>query len=155
MIDPNISEMKADTSLEAVNAKTKFVETGGRKIAYRSIGKGLPIIMVNRFRTIGSMKLKHVDFMTQCTTLVTFRNNGMSHTQGKGSIYKDNNELASYTVSGITKPNSPNGASSRGMSRTRCSFNDGKVSSLDDKVAVYELEQDNEGNYTAKFWEWK
>jgi hypothetical protein len=41
------------------------------------------------------------------------------------------------------------------MSRIRCSFNDGKVSSLDDKVAVYELEQDNEGNYTAKFWEWK
>jgi pimeloyl-ACP methyl ester carboxylesterase len=31
-------------------AKTKFVETGGRKIAYRSIGRGLPIILVNRFR---------------------------------------------------------------------------------------------------------
>jgi hypothetical protein len=35
---------------EAVNTKTKFVETGDRKIAYRSIGKGLPIIMVNQFR---------------------------------------------------------------------------------------------------------
>lgn len=42
--------MEVDASLEAVNAKTKFVETGERKIAYRSIGKGLPIIMVNRFR---------------------------------------------------------------------------------------------------------
>jgi pimeloyl-ACP methyl ester carboxylesterase len=54
MIDPNGWEMKADASLEAVNAKTKFVETGDRKIVYRSIGKGfgkgLPIIMVNRFR---------------------------------------------------------------------------------------------------------
>jgi pimeloyl-ACP methyl ester carboxylesterase len=28
----------------------KFIETSERKIAYRSIGKGLPIIMVNRFR---------------------------------------------------------------------------------------------------------
>ena len=29
--------------LKAVNAKTKFVEAGKRKIAYSSIGKGLPI----------------------------------------------------------------------------------------------------------------
>jgi pimeloyl-ACP methyl ester carboxylesterase len=48
--NPSVQEMKVDASLEAVNAKTKFVETGDRKIAYRSIGKGLPIIMVNRFR---------------------------------------------------------------------------------------------------------
>ena len=34
----------------AVNAKTDFVQIGDQKIAYRSIGKGLPIIMVNRFR---------------------------------------------------------------------------------------------------------
>ena len=34
----------------AVNAKTNFVQIGDRKIAYRSIGKGLPIIMINRFR---------------------------------------------------------------------------------------------------------
>jgi len=36
--------------INAVSAKTKFVETGGRKIAYRSIGSGQPIILVNRFR---------------------------------------------------------------------------------------------------------
>jgi hypothetical protein len=29
-----------------MTAKTKFVETGGRKIAYRSIGSGQPIILV-------------------------------------------------------------------------------------------------------------
>jgi hypothetical protein len=29
--------------LKAVNAKTKFVEAGKRKIAYSSIGKGLPM----------------------------------------------------------------------------------------------------------------
>ncbi|HZA69129.1 MAG TPA: hypothetical protein VE548_05460 [Nitrososphaeraceae archaeon] len=31
----------------------------------------------------------------------------------------------------------------------------GKLSLLNDLVAVYELEQDNDGNYTAKVWEWK
>lgn len=36
--------------INAVSAKTNFVETGGRKIAYRSIGSGQPIILVNRFR---------------------------------------------------------------------------------------------------------
>jgi pimeloyl-ACP methyl ester carboxylesterase len=39
-----------ENKINAVIAKTKFVETGGRKIAYRSIGSGLPIILVNRFR---------------------------------------------------------------------------------------------------------
>jgi len=36
--------------INAANAKTEFVEIGGRKIAYRSIGRGLPIILVTRFR---------------------------------------------------------------------------------------------------------
>ena len=36
--------------INAMAAKIKFAETGGRKIAYRSIGSGLPIILVNRFR---------------------------------------------------------------------------------------------------------
>jgi pimeloyl-ACP methyl ester carboxylesterase len=39
-----------ENKINAVSAKTNFVETGGRKIAYRSVGKGLPIILVNRFR---------------------------------------------------------------------------------------------------------
>jgi len=42
--------MEVNASLKAVNTKMKFIETSDRKIAYRSIGKGLPIIMVNRFR---------------------------------------------------------------------------------------------------------
>ena len=43
------------------------------------------------------------------------------------------------------------------MMRIRCSSNDNpKISSLlDGMAAVYELEQDNDGNYSAKFWEWK
>jgi hypothetical protein len=106
---------------------------------------------------IGNMKLKDVDVTTNWTLLVTFGNNGIGYSQGKGNMYLDNKEAASYTTSCITKPNSPDVASSRGMMRIRCSSNDNpKISSLlDGMAAVYELEQDNDGNYSAKFWEWK
>jgi hypothetical protein len=50
MVDPSDGRMEVNDSLKAVNTKMKFIETSDRKIAYRSIGKGLPIIMVNRFR---------------------------------------------------------------------------------------------------------
>lgn len=35
---------------DATTVKTQFAEIDGRKIAYRSIGKGTPIILANRFR---------------------------------------------------------------------------------------------------------
>jgi hypothetical protein len=104
----------------------------------------------------GNMKLKDMDVTTNWTLQVTFGNNGIGYSQGNGSMYLDNKEVASYAMSSITKPDSPDIASSRGISRIRCSSSyDGKISSLDGTAAVYELEQDNEGNYTAKFWEWK
>lgn len=105
---------------------------------------------------IGNMKLKDVDVTTNWTLLVTFGNNGIGYSQGKGNMYLDNKEVASYTTSCITKPNSPDVASSRGIMRIRCSYYDNpKISSLlDGMAAVYELEQDNDGNYSAKFWEW-
>jgi hypothetical protein len=50
MVDPSDGRMEVNNSLKAVNTKMKFIETSDRKIAYHSIGKGLPIIMVNRSR---------------------------------------------------------------------------------------------------------
>jgi len=35
-----------------VKANTKFIETGERKVAHRSLGKGSPIIMVKHLRLI-------------------------------------------------------------------------------------------------------
>jgi hypothetical protein len=61
-------------------------------------------------------------------------------------------------MSSITKPKNPDIASSRRITRIRCSssYDSPKISSLlDGTAAVYELEQDNNGNYSAKFWEWK
>jgi hypothetical protein len=107
---------------------------------------------------IGNMKLKDADIATNWTLSITFRNNGIGYSQGEGRMYLDNKEVASYTMSSVTKPNSPDIASSRGLSRIRCSssYDNPKISSLlDGMAAVYELEQDNDGNYSAKFWEWK
>lgn len=44
--------MNTTTQAGAATVKTAFVETGGRKIAYRIIGTGEPIILCNRFRGI-------------------------------------------------------------------------------------------------------
>ena len=35
---------------DALTAPTQFIETGGRTLAYRSIGKGKPILLATRFR---------------------------------------------------------------------------------------------------------
>jgi hypothetical protein len=106
----------------------------------------------------GNMRFKDIDVTTNWSLQVTFGNNGIGYSQGNGSMYLDNKEVASYTMSSITKPNSPDIASSRGISRICCSssYDNPEISSLlDGTAAVYELEQDNVGNYTAKFWEWK
>jgi hypothetical protein len=75
-------------------------------------------------------------------------------------MYAENNEVATYSINGIGKPKSSgSSSSSRGVSmfhsNLSSSSSNGKLSSLNDIVTVYELEQDNEGNYTAKAWEWK
>jgi hypothetical protein len=105
----------------------------------------------------GNIKLNGADVTTIWTLLVTFGNNGIGYSQGEGWVYLDNKVVASYTMSSVTKPSSPDVASSRGISRIRCSssYDDPKISPLDGTAAVYELEQDNDGNYSAKFWEWK
>jgi hypothetical protein len=62
-------------------------------------------------------------------------------------------------MSSVVKPNGPDVAGSRGVSSIRSSsYDNPKISSVIDGVAaVYELEleQDNDGNYSAKYWEWK
>ena len=72
-------------------------------------------------------------------------------------MYAENNEVTTYSINGIGKLNSSDGGSnsSRRVSifRTNASSLNGKLPSLNDIVTVYELEQDNDGNYTAKVWE--
>jgi hypothetical protein len=40
--------------------------------------------------------------------------NGISYVKDNGIMYGENNEVASYVIEGIIRPNSPGGSSSRG-----------------------------------------
>lgn len=46
------SHDRVHASEGAVAAKTQFVESKGRTIAYRSVGTGAPIVLCNRFRGV-------------------------------------------------------------------------------------------------------
>jgi hypothetical protein len=105
---------------------------------------------------MGGMKYENINIITHWTISVKLGQNGVSHAQGRGIMSAENNEVGTYSINGIGKPNSSgSGSSSRGTSMFKTISNGGKLSSLNDLVAVYELEQDNDGNYTAKVWEWK
>lgn len=67
----------------AVNAKTNFVQIGDRKIAYRSIGKGLPIIMINRFRgTLDTWDPAFLDALASGFNVITIDYSGTGLSTG-------------------------------------------------------------------------
>ena len=70
-------------SRNAVEAKTNFVQIGDRKIAYRSIGKGLPIIMVNRFRgTLDTWDPAFLDTLASGFNVITIDYSGTGLSTG-------------------------------------------------------------------------
>jgi pimeloyl-ACP methyl ester carboxylesterase len=83
IVNPSDGRMEVDASLEAVNAKTKFVEADKRKIAYRSIGKGLPIILVNRFRgTLDTWGPAFLDALASKFNVITIDYSGIGLSTG-------------------------------------------------------------------------
>lgn len=67
----------------AVNSKIKFAESQGRTIAYRSIGKGKPFILANRFR--GNLDVwdpLFLDSLAKKYTVITFDYSGMASSTG-------------------------------------------------------------------------
>jgi pimeloyl-ACP methyl ester carboxylesterase len=77
-------ETAADSvQVNAVNAKTQFAETNGRKIAYRSIGKGEPIILCQRFRgNLDDWDPAFLDELAKHYTVVTFDFTGLASSTG-------------------------------------------------------------------------
>lgn len=84
----------------AASAPTRFVETGGRKLAYRSVGRGKPIVLAHRFR--GVLDLWDPLFIdalaAQGFQVVTFDHSGMGLSTGErsynpASMVKDTKEL--------------------------------------------------------------
>lgn len=80
----------------AAAAPTQFVEAAGRKLAYRSVGKGKPIVLAHRFR--GVLDLWDPAFIdalaTQGFQVVTFDHSGLGQSTGDksydpGALVKD------------------------------------------------------------------
>ena len=74
-----------DVNLSAVNAPNQFVETRGRRLAYRSIGTGTPIVLCTRFR--GTMDLWDPLFLDSLAAgglrVVTFDYSGLGLSTGE------------------------------------------------------------------------
>lgn len=84
----------------ASTAPNLFVETGGRKLAYRSVGKGKPVVLAHRFR--GVLDLWDPAFIdalaAQGFQVVTFDHSGMGLSTGErsynpASLVKDAKDL--------------------------------------------------------------
>jgi hypothetical protein len=69
---------------------------------------------------------------------------------------KDGQGMASYTVQGIGRSTSPGKIRFHGSVFYRTTpTSGGKLSSLNNKVGVFEYEEDEQGNCSVKVWEWK
>ena len=72
------------TELNAKNSKTLFAEINGRKIAYRSIGTGDPIILCQRFRgNLDDWDPAFLDALARNYNVVTFDYTGFAFSTGE------------------------------------------------------------------------
>ena len=69
--------------LNATNSKTLFAEINGRKIAYRSIGNGDPIILCQRFRgNLDDWDPVFLDALSRNYNVITFDYTGFASSTG-------------------------------------------------------------------------
>ena len=72
--------------IRAVNAKTQFAEINGRKIAYRSIGEGTPMILCLRFRgNLDSWDPAFLDELAKNYQVIVFDYSGFGLSTGTPS----------------------------------------------------------------------
>jgi len=82
------------------DTETSFADTGDRKIAYRSYGKGKPIIFVNRFRgTLDTWDPLFIKMMAKKFNVITFDYSGIGSSTGNMApdiviVAKDVKDLA-------------------------------------------------------------
>lgn len=86
----------------AVTSTTQFAELSGRKIAYRSIGKGDPIVLVNRFRgTLDTWDPLFLNKLAEHHRVITFDYTGIGYSSGTlptnvDLVAKDVQDLSDY-----------------------------------------------------------
>jgi pimeloyl-ACP methyl ester carboxylesterase len=77
-------ELTSNTLSEAVSAKTEFIEVNERRIAYRSVGTGLPIILLNRFRgTLDTWDPAFLGGLAATFNVLTIDYSGIGLSKGK------------------------------------------------------------------------
>ena len=77
-------ESNMNTLSEAVNSKTKFIEVNEQRFAYRSIGTGLPIILLNRFRgTLDTWDPAFLEGLAATFNVITIDYSGIGLSTGK------------------------------------------------------------------------
>lgn len=68
----------------AVTTETQFAIIDDKKIAYRKIGNGTPIILANRFRgTLDTWDPLFLDLLAQTNTVITFDYSGIGYSEGE------------------------------------------------------------------------
>lgn len=93
--------MSAATS-PTLSAKTLFAEVKGRKLAYRKIGEGEPIILCNRFRGIlDSWDPAFIDLLASAYQVILFDYTGIGRSTGElpltmQQVAEDVSDLAAY-----------------------------------------------------------
>jgi pimeloyl-ACP methyl ester carboxylesterase len=88
------------SDINAAAATTRFVEVGGRKLAYRSVGTGKPIVLCHRFRgVLGLWDPAFIDALAaEGFQVVTFDYSGLGLSTGEksydpGAMVKDAKDL--------------------------------------------------------------
>jgi hypothetical protein len=96
------------------------------------------------------------DIGTYCSVMREGEEGVMSG-EGQGVVTtKDGKGMATWTGQGIGKFSGPGKISFRGSLFIRASSTTGgKLASFNNVIGVFEYEVDEEGNCSAKVWEWK
>lgn len=68
----------------ALTTETNFAIIDNKKIAYRKIGNGTPIILANRFRgTLDTWDPLFIDLLAETNTVITFDYSGIGYSEGE------------------------------------------------------------------------
>jgi pimeloyl-ACP methyl ester carboxylesterase len=74
----------ANTSENALTAQTQFLESHGRKIAFRSVGAGAPLVLCNRFRgNLDTWDPAFIDALAAHFRVIYFDSSGLGRSTGK------------------------------------------------------------------------
>ena len=82
--EEDVQKPESDTTeITAVTSKTQFAEAGGKKIAFRAIGNGKPLILCTRFRaTLDDWDPAFLDELAKTFRVITFDYSGIGRSGG-------------------------------------------------------------------------